>query len=238
MRFIKQLFIFILILSAGCSGTSSTGTGDEANVDEANSGEASTGSAQIDLRGSDPGNIDWFKVTITASDMDTITKNFTLSGDVEAVIYNIPAGSNRTFTISAYDSSDALIFEGSAVTNIIKDETAVVTITLVDMGTSGESVGAADITVTYNLLPRIDFATASSNDVGRGETVNFTATASDPNGDTLTYAWSADCGSLSSTTTTSTTWTAPSTAGTCTITILVEDGKDGEASLDMDVTVS
>jgi peptidoglycan-associated lipoprotein len=57
-----------------------------------------------------------------------------------------------------------------------------------------------------------------------------TADASDPDGDTLTYAWSAPAGSLTNPSAVSTPWTAPMQEGPVPVTVRVSDGKGGTAS--------
>jgi hypothetical protein len=62
-------------------------------------------------------------------------------------------------------------------------------------------------------------------------------TASDPDGDTVTYAWTYTGGSISGTGST-VTWTAPSTAGTYTVTAIVSDGRGGTATRNISITVT
>jgi outer membrane protein OmpA-like peptidoglycan-associated protein len=64
--------------------------------------------------------------------------------------------------------------------------------------------------------------------VGRTSTV--TADAQDPDGDALTYAWSAPAGSLTSPSARQTPWTAPMVEGPVPVTVRVSDGKGASAS--------
>jgi outer membrane protein OmpA-like peptidoglycan-associated protein len=70
-------------------------------------------------------------------------------------------------------------------------------------------------------------------EVGKASTV--TADASDPDGDTLTYRWSAPTGSLTNATARQTPWTAPMQEGPVQLTVQVNDGKGGTA--DSSVTI-
>jgi outer membrane protein OmpA-like peptidoglycan-associated protein len=70
-------------------------------------------------------------------------------------------------------------------------------------------------------------------EVGKGSTV--TADASDPDGDTLTYRWTAPAGSLTDPTARQTPWTAPMQEGPVQLTVQVNDGKGGTA--DSSVTI-
>lgn len=70
-------------------------------------------------------------------------------------------------------------------------------------------------------------------EVGKASTV--TADASDPDGDTLTYKWSAPAGSLTNPAGRQTPWTAPMQEGPVQLTVQVDDGKGGTA--DSSVTI-
>jgi outer membrane protein OmpA-like peptidoglycan-associated protein len=63
-----------------------------------------------------------------------------------------------------------------------------------------------------------------------GKTSTVTATAQDPDGDALTYAWSAPAGTITSATQPQTPWTAPMVEGPVQVTVRVSDGKGGTAS--------
>ncbi len=63
-----------------------------------------------------------------------------------------------------------------------------------------------------------------------GRTATVTADASDPDGDTLTYKWSAPAGTISNPTARQTPWTAPMQEGPVQFTVTVDDGKGGTAS--------
>jgi peptidoglycan-associated lipoprotein len=65
-------------------------------------------------------------------------------------------------------------------------------------------------------------------EVGKSSTV--TADAQDPDGDTLTYKWSAPSGSFQNPNDRQTLWTAPMQEGTVPVTVTVDDGKGGTAS--------
>jgi outer membrane protein OmpA-like peptidoglycan-associated protein len=63
-----------------------------------------------------------------------------------------------------------------------------------------------------------------------GRTATVTADASDPDGDTLTYKWSAPAGKITNPTARQTPWTAPMQEGPVQFTVTVDDGKGGTAS--------
>jgi Tol biopolymer transport system component len=90
-----------------------------------------------------------------------------------------------------------------------------------------------------NQPPTKPTITASATTIKSGGTVNLTASSTDPDGDTLTYTWSADGGSFSSTTGDTTTWTAPSVLGdqSYTISVEVSDGKGGKNNNSVAISV-
>ena len=62
-----------------------------------------------------------------------------------------------------------------------------------------------------------------------GLAYSMSVSATDPDGDPLSYSWTVDDGSLNVPTSSAITWTMPSTAGFYNITVTVEDGKGGRA---------
>jgi peptidoglycan-associated lipoprotein len=72
-------------------------------------------------------------------------------------------------------------------------------------------------------------------EIGRTSTV--TATASDPDGDPLTYRWAAPQGTLANPAERQTIWTAPQQEGTVPVTVTVNDGKGGTASATTNIQV-
>jgi len=71
-----------------------------------------------------------------------------------------------------------------------------------------------------------------------GKTSTVTANAQDPDGDTLTYRWTAPSGTLANPAERSTIWTAPNTEGTVPVTITVNDGKGGTATDTVNIQVT
>ena len=63
-----------------------------------------------------------------------------------------------------------------------------------------------------------------------GRTATVTADAQDPDGDALTYTWSAPAGSLTSPVARQTPWTAPMVEGPVPVTVRASDGKGASAS--------
>ena len=72
-------------------------------------------------------------------------------------------------------------------------------------------------------------------DVGKSSTV--TADGQDPDGDTLTYKWSAPTGTFANPAERETLWTAPNQEGTVPATVTVDDGKGGRANDTVNIQV-
>jgi len=79
-----------------------------------------------------------------------------------------------------------------------------------------------------NKNPTVTSVVVSPGSVNANGIVNVSVTASDPDGDALTYGYTVTGGSVQGTGA-NVTWTAPSAAGAHSITVTVLDGKGGQA---------
>lgn len=77
--------------------------------------------------------------------------------------------------------------------------------------------------------PVIDSLVASASQVKVGGVVQLTAAAHDPDGDPLTWSWTANLGTLAASGN-SGNWTAPATTGSATVTLVVSDGQGNSAT--------
>lgn len=66
--------------------------------------------------------------------------------------------------------------------------------------------------------------------VDPGQSANLSATATDPDGDPVTYRWSAPQGAFSAPTSPNTTWTAPNQPGSVPLTVTAQDSRGGSAT--------
>ena len=128
--------------------------------------------------------------------------------------------------------------EGSIVTWTAPDEPGTYTITVqVTDGRDGEETKQITINaVAPNHPPTIESLTPEWSSVRKAATPTIECVASDPDGDKLTYTWSADGGNFSGEGST-VTWVAPNAYGNYTITVTVTDGRGGEASESTKITV-
>ena len=70
-----------------------------------------------------------------------------------------------------------------------------------------------------------------------GKVTTVTADAQDPDGDPLSYRWSANSGSFTSPTNRQSPWTAPTVVGPVPVTVTVNDGRGGTASASVTIQV-
>jgi peptidoglycan-associated lipoprotein len=80
-------------------------------------------------------------------------------------------------------------------------------------------------------------ATCDPPVVEPGGNSKCTATATDPDGDPVTYAWTAPSGTFSAPNAQNTTWTAPNQVGNVPITVTATDGRGGSATATVTVQV-
>jgi len=92
----------------------------------------------------------------------------------------------------------------------------------------------------FNSPPDITLVTASSTEVESGDVVSCAVVATDPDGDELTYTWSATGGSFDETSGLSVVWTAPEVTEqqTYTITVVASDPDGATDTASVDIVVS
>ncbi len=109
----------------------------------------------------------------------------------------------------------------------------------VDDGRGGNATCSVDIRVDPrpNRPPTVSFS-SDRNTVLVGERVRFTATATDPDGDSLTYTWSANGGQIVGTGTCVELDTTGVPPGSYTATLRVEDGRGGASDASASIQVN
>jgi hypothetical protein len=164
---------------------------------------------------------------------------------------NPGTGNSVTIQCNATDSdNDTLSYNWSATGGVLSSTTTnpvtwtapntagtyTINVTVSD-GYGGSVQGSTSVVVNTNHPPTITSVVANPTSVSTGAVSTITCNASDPDGDTLSYTWSATGGTISGTGS-QVNWTAPSSSGTYTITCTVSDGKGGTASSSVNVTVT
>jgi hypothetical protein len=126
-------------------------------------------------------------VTLSAADLAARATELVLSGDTwNGVLPDIPEGPSRTFSAEAFDSHGLKRFEGRAENlSVTAGQELVVTLTL------QSTDGGANLEASFNRRPVLESLTASPSRVDVGQTATLAAQVSDPDGDALTYQWSA-----------------------------------------------
>jgi hypothetical protein len=110
-----------------------------------------------------------------------------------------------------------------------------ITVTVTD-GQGGQITDQVTIIVRANEPPTITSLVADAAWVLPSGTVQVTCTASDPDGDGLTYEWSASEGKISGTGGV-VTWTAPQKVGLYDVTVVVTDNHGGSATDSLPISV-
>jgi len=90
--------------------------------------------------------------------------------------------------------------------------------------------------ISLNHDPVISNLTANPSSIETNQTSTITCGATDQDGDTLTYTWTKNGGTISGSGS-SITWVAPSIAGTYTITCTISDGRGGQDNESINVEV-
>ena len=130
---------------------------------------------------------------------------------------------NFTWTWSASDGS--ILGSGAEVQWVAPAVAGTYEITLIVADESGQrdtATVSVETLAEINLAPQLAAIEKSALYVAPNGTVLLTANASDPNGDPLTYVWTADGGNITGTGS-SVTWNAPGSSGIFQINVTVTD---------------
>jgi len=114
--------------------------------------------------------------------------------------------------------------------------TYTITVTVEDRK-GGSAQASLPITVGANQSPVISSLVADPSGLLYGGRTTITCIATDPDGDMVSYSWSASEGSISGVGN-KVTWVAPNKGGDFNVTVLLSDGKGGETTGNIGVTVS
>jgi hypothetical protein len=137
-----------------------------------------------------------------------------------------PHGDELSYDWSA--SGGKITGEGAMVTWTAPNSSGSynVTVTVTD-SRSGNATKQITISVRANRPPTITSLVANADWTTPSGSLQVTCTASDPDGDVLSYEWTTDGGKISGTGA-AVNWTAPRAIGTYNVTVVVKDGHGGE----------
>ena len=125
-----------------------------------------------------------FTLTVSANDMDTVTKDFTDS----VISLELSAGNDRTFTLEAKDTGGSVLFTGSSTIDLTAGKTVPVTIIMEsNLYLAGTDHGGADLIIDANTQMGGVHHNIGLFSVTSGNTLTVTPyDGSDPNTGSLT----------------------------------------------------
>jgi len=128
--------------------------------------------------------------------------------------------------------------EGATVTWTAPDSAGLYLISvIVTDGRGGEITDHVFVAVSDNVPPSIDSLTADAEWITPLGSLQVTCSASDYDGDALSYEWTATGGSVSGTGAV-VNWTAPQEVGIYSVTVVVRDGYGGEDTMLVSLSVA
>jgi len=151
-----------------------------------------------------------------------------------AVVSGIPAGPARSFQASAFDSTGTILYQGTAVSDVVAGSTLELVLLLQDP----PPPPTASTPVVGSVL-------ASQGRVPPSSPVDLQVTATAAAGESLGFVWTADCpgstdqGNFSDGTAASTSWTAPAAQPlTCVLSVSVAGSGGSSVTVYLSIQVS
>ncbi len=154
--------------------------------------------------------------------------------DGDALTYELAAGDGDRFAVGARDGAVTYIGPGEdfeAEPNLFG-----LAVRVRDGFGEGDEARVVVVVTDVNEPPKVT-ASCDPCAVPRGGEVRLEARATDPDGDALTYGWSAPRGRFFDADQAAAVWTAPDALGTTAIRVEVSDGRGGRASAIVTVDV-
>ncbi len=156
---------------------------------------------------------------------DTLSLAWTASGGS----FSAPTAAATSWTAPSTVGAQTLTF------TVTDSQGAAVSVSLAVNVVSGTSTGNAALNISFNLFPVVSKVSASLNRLDAGQSTSVSATASDADGDALSYQWTATCpGSWTNATSSAASFvpsSVPASAcNNCTLTVTVQDGHGGQTT--------
>jgi hypothetical protein len=217
----------VSVLGAGCSRKSDTSGEGTARISALNLAYSDTTKVTVTIE-SDTSGAPGTGAAIPKPILVPLGKK-TTGESWSTTAQGIPSGRVK-YTGNAYNASNTVIFTGSILGVITAGNTASVTLNLFQ----------ATPNTFANNAPVIDALQVGTTSATPGQVVAVNVTAHDPDAaDTLTYAWTATCGTFAAASSASTTWTAPaSSSAPCVLTVAATDNHGASNTATTSISVS
>jgi hypothetical protein len=150
------------------------------------------------------------------------TVNVQSSASINFLVSGIPSGSGYTVSLSGTTTDGAFACAGSATFAVTARTTTNVTAS-VFCAVRAQDAGSVNVGGQLYACATVNGISAMPSETTVGGSVALSATASAPNGGTITYAWSAPSGTFSAPTAANTGFTCTA-SGAVTVTVTVGDG--------------
>jgi hypothetical protein len=157
---------------------------------------------------------------------DTI--GFAWSANPTAGGFSAPTAATTNWTAPATEGDQTLVL------TVTDNHGASTSASIVVHVSASNGRGQADVNVTFNTWPVVTDLVAAPGYIVPGSPTAITVTASDADGDALSYAWTSSCASAVFTSTTAATTSVALPTGatdtSCDLTVTVGDGKGGSTT--------
>jgi N-acetylneuraminic acid mutarotase len=164
---------------------------------------------------------------------DTLTLAWTASGGT----FSAPTAATSSWTAPSSTGVQTLTL------TVTDSQGAAVSVSLTVNVVSGASTGNAALDISFNLWPVVSKVSASLNRLDAGQSTTVSASASDADGDALSYQWAASCPGTWTNATSSSASFVPSAVpasacNNCRLTVTVQDGRGGQTTGSLSLCVA
>jgi Bacterial protein of unknown function (DUF839) len=204
------------------SAISATGCGVEGSLSEDRDGARAIGDVTLGLLLPDGSSVSTVEYVVTRGGLTVSTGSIPVGADGRAstTLSGLDAGPGYRVTLTAgRDAGSSCVGEA----NFEVLETSTVAVNVVLQCEDLSNTGNIAVNGSFNVCPKAGSSTVSPVTVAVGASAQITFSASDKDGDALSYAWTAADGVFSAPSSTSTSYTCAS-AGAKTLTVTFTDG--------------
>ena len=186
------------------------------------------------------------RYTVVLNSEPTATVTVTVAGHAGTDVSLTPSSATLTFTPMNWGTAQTVTVTAGADADAANESVSLThSAASTDSDYQGITIGGVAVTVRdndtpppSNNAPTVSSVSCDPCAVAPGGEVRLSAEASDPDGDRLTYAWSAPTGSFTGATDgAAARWRAPAETARVTVRVQVSDGRGGTASATVTVEV-